>query len=203
MEYELYRSKLKPLVNRTLVRNIIESSSSGEHPHHSVAIGLIFEKSIQEHYERMLQKAKTTPGPAPAPEPKTNTEVLTAPIPKSKCLVPDPAPQSVSRSSSSSALASASAKTEKSTDSSTVSEPRKKTRVERPKQPLTNIRTNPPDEGTVKLVCDCGQTVSQSFLPFHRLLCIHGHSPLKCSGCEAERVESIDACTKCHKKFHA
>ena len=89
MEYELYQLKLKPLVKRTLVRNIIESSSTGEHPHHSVAMGLIFEKSIQEHRERMLLKAKNASQPAPTPESKTSTETLTAPIPQAKRLASD------------------------------------------------------------------------------------------------------------------
>ena len=79
MEYELFRSKLKPLVDRTLIPNIIENSSSGEHPHHAVAMGLILESSIQERRERM---SKTTNASQPDSTPKAegNTEIENVPI---------------------------------------------------------------------------------------------------------------------------
>ena len=61
MEYELFRSKLKHQADRTLISNIIDSSSSGEHPHRSEAMALVIERSIQERRERMLKKKRDVP----------------------------------------------------------------------------------------------------------------------------------------------
>ena len=54
MEHELFQSKLKPLVDRALISDAIESSSSGEHPHRAAAIELILERSIRDRRERVL-----------------------------------------------------------------------------------------------------------------------------------------------------
>ena len=54
MEHELFQSKLKPLVDRALISDAIESSCSGEHPHRAAAIELILERSIQDRRERVL-----------------------------------------------------------------------------------------------------------------------------------------------------
>ena len=79
MEHDPHWSKLKNLVYRTLLSNIIEDSCSGEHPHPTAAIQLVIDRSIQEHSKRMLVGMKDTSQPdpttqhrsseAPAPQP--------------------------------------------------------------------------------------------------------------------------------------
>ena len=198
MEYKLYQSKLKPLVNRTLIRNIIESSSTGEHPHHSVAMWLIVEKSIQERRERMLERAKNGSQSGSTPEPETSTEAPTDPIPQVKPPTPDPAPQSVSQSSSSSALASASATTEASADSSTLSEPREETKAGCLEEPPTYPLPDPSCNHRVYLPCrTCGRTTSLSGRRLFRRISYPGKKSLKCGSCGIECLHGTYACTKC------
>ena len=197
MEYELYRCKLKPLVNPTLIRSIIETSSAGEHPHYSVAMGLVIEKSIQEHHKRMLKKAKDSQ-PASTPEPKTSTEAPTAPIPQAKPPTPDPAPQSVSQSSSSSAPESASAKTKASADSPTLSEPGEETKARCLEEPPTYPLPDPSCYHTVNIPCsNCNSITSLS----GKRLWVHKRRPgrlsFNCTSCQIEWAHGTYACTKC------
>ena len=91
MEHELFQSKLKALVDRALLSDIIESSSSGEHLHRTVAIELVLERSIQERHEKELAKVKRVSQPDRAPQPKIrSTEPATTPIPKVNSPVPQP-----------------------------------------------------------------------------------------------------------------
>ena len=95
MEHELFRSKLKSLVDRTLIPSIIEGSSSGEHPHHAVAVWLVLERSTQERRERMSRIKNASQLDSQA---ERNTEVPTIAIQQdntlplhphhSHCLVP-------------------------------------------------------------------------------------------------------------------
>ena len=63
MEYELFQSKLKPLVEGTSLYDIIESSSSGEHPHRAAVMELILERSIQRCRKGALSEVKDIPQP--------------------------------------------------------------------------------------------------------------------------------------------
>ena len=53
-EHDPHWSKLKSLVHRTLLSDIIEGSCSSEHPHRTAAIQLVLDRSIQERGKRML-----------------------------------------------------------------------------------------------------------------------------------------------------
>ena len=77
MEYQHFRSKLKSLVDRTLIPSIIEGSSSSEHPYHAVAIGLALERSTQERRERMSKIKNASQLDSPA---ERNTEAPTIAI---------------------------------------------------------------------------------------------------------------------------
>ena len=114
MEYEFFRSKLKPLVDRSLIPSIIERSSSGEHPHHAVAMGLVLEKSIQERRERISKIKNASQLNSQA---ERNTEAPTIAIQQAQHLASVPALQPLSQSSSSFNLASASARTKALPDS--------------------------------------------------------------------------------------
>ena len=195
MEYELFRSKLKPLVNRTLIPNIIESSSSGEHPHHALAMGLILERSIQERLERM-SKTTNTSQPDSTCKAEGNTETESVSIRQAQPFASVPAPRPLSQSSSSPNLASASARTKGSPDL-TPSEPRK---VESLDNPPANATANPSCDYTVKLTCiRCGTTTPPSGRWFHGPGCPGG--ALKCAACGTEKVRGVYTCTKCHRKF--
>lgn len=82
MQHKLFYSKLRPLVEGHSLLEIIRSSSSGENPHRSAAMELIFERSIQEHRERAVakvKKLKTEPSPAePAVRDERSAEIETA-----------------------------------------------------------------------------------------------------------------------------
>ena len=97
MEHELFQSKLKPLVDANLLSKIIGSSSSGESPHRTAAMELIFERSIQERRERTLARVRESPQPGPVPEPKRRSEKSNAPIQPADAPIPAPAPQQKSR----------------------------------------------------------------------------------------------------------
>lgn len=201
MEYKLYHSKLKPLVNRTLIRNVIESSSTGEYPHHSVAMELIIEKSIQEHRKKIL-KAKNGSKPASAPRPKTSTKAPTAPTPQAKPPAPVPAPRSVSQSSSSSALVSAPAKVQALTDSSTPSEPRKKTKPVYLEEPPTYPRPDSPCYHVVDLRCSsCKSITSLSGKRLLHRINHPGKKSLECGSCGIECVHGTYACVKCRGRL--
>ena len=126
MEFELFRSKLKPLVDHTLIPNIIESSPEGERPHHAVAIGLILEGSIQERRKRMLEKVKNASRPDSTSQPDGGNEIPTASIPQAQPLAP--APQQLSQLSTS-VPATASAHAETAPESSTLPQPGKETEI--------------------------------------------------------------------------
>ena len=52
MEHELFHSKFKSLVGRSSLLDIIRDSHLGENPHRGVAMGLIFDKAIDDCQER-------------------------------------------------------------------------------------------------------------------------------------------------------
>ena len=204
MEYELFRSKLKPLVDCASIINIIENSSSGEHPHRTAVVGLILERSIEERLKRMSEKASR---PDPTFQPKRSTETPTSPISRVQPLAPISTPQLLSKPPPRSISSLISALIEASPDPLTPSEPRGGTGAELPEEPPANTKTNLPDEHTVRLVC-CGCNGRVSRLPpcssHNSPVCPylrHRAPPLKCAGCETELVRGANSCTNCHGKF--
>ena len=201
MEYELFRSKLKPLVDRASISNIIESSSSGERPHHAAAMGLILERSIQERRQRTSEKAKNTPQPDSTSQPEKRTSTPTTPIPPVQPPAPAPAPQPLSQLSSSSTPAPASTKTETSPSSSAPSEPGEETRAGRKKRYRPNTKTNSTLEHTVKMTCSWCNPQKSVVGWYHSILCLNSSLPLKCDGCGAANIGSAETCTGCHGWF--
>jgi len=99
MEHELFQSKLKPLVDTTSIPRTIRSSSSGETPHYTAVMGLIFGRSIQERRERVFTKAKNTLRSDPITQPKSSNipDISTPPVqPLVRTPAPTPAPASAS-----------------------------------------------------------------------------------------------------------
>ena len=58
MQYKLFYSKFKSSVGCSSLLDIVRDSSSGENPHHMVAMGLIFDRTIDDCQERMLAQAR-------------------------------------------------------------------------------------------------------------------------------------------------
>ena len=189
MEYELFRSKPKPLVDRALIPSIIEGSSSGEHPHHAVAIGLTPERSIQERREGISKIKNVSQLDSQAGR---NTKAPTIGIRQAQHFASVLAPQPLSGPN----LKSASAKTEASPDS-TPSEARK---VEPLEKPLAKITANPSRDHTLKLTCiRCGATTPPSGRWFYCPGCLGG--ALKCAACGTEKVRGVYTCASCHGEF--
>jgi len=198
MQHELFQSKLKPLVDRALIPSIIESSSLGKHPHHSVAMGMIFEKLIQHRLERSIQELpkkilKKKKKRDPTSQPDRSAETLTAPIPQVEFLAPICVPPLLSQSSPSSVLEST--ETEPSPD---APKPGDETEAQPPGK-----QTNPSHEHTVKLICSCCGTVAiRGLFGLWWRSCGHTASTLKCTGCmtESKGVHTA-ACTNCCRQF--
>ena len=214
MEYELFRSKLKPFVDGALISNIIRSSSSGLNSHRTAAMELIIEGSIRERHERMSTKAKKNLQSGPTPQAKKTSDALNTSIPEVQLPAPLPAPQLPSQSLPNDAtgivtnLASAPAKYNASPDSSSLSGPKKKKKgVARSERPPADVKTNPsPSEDSVELACQrCGVRQPPGYLST-RLYCREcplslGNIKMKCVGCDTIRVNYVGACTGCHRTF--
>jgi hypothetical protein len=95
MEHELFQSKLKRHVDDALLSKIIESSSTGEHPHRTAAMELVIERSVRDRRERMAMKAKNTSRPDLTPQPKGGNAVQQEQPPAPIFI---PAPQLLSQS---------------------------------------------------------------------------------------------------------
>ena len=207
MEYELFRSKLKPLVDCASIVNIIDNSSSGEHPHRTAAVGLILERSIEERRKRMLEKVQKASQPDPTSQPECSTKTPTGLTSESQLqplpLAPVPVPQPLPHSSSSSILASAPARTEALLQPSTLSEPEKEAKVE-PK-PLASTKTNLSGGHTVKRVCfGCGAVAPSIGCQSHNSPCFYGahkEPPLKCTGCGTRTDRRTNFCVSCVGRF--
>lgn len=200
MEHELFQSKLKPLVDRALLSDMIESSSSGEHPHRTAAVELILERSIQERRERMSAKVESDLQPDLVPEPKRTT---TTPIPEAK--PPAPAPQLPFQPSSSSVPTLTSAKNETSPNSSSSSKPARKAKATGREGPPAHTKVHPgPPDVVVELVCGgCRINHSRSKLCIGLFCpsCPTGWDIMKCVRCGTIRTEKGETCTNCHGKF--
>ena len=208
MEYELFRSELKPSVDGALVSSIIRSSSSGLHSHRAAVMELILERSIQERRERMFTKAKNRPRPGPTPQPES--EARDTPTPQVRFPVPAPASQPPSRPPPIGLLARiALASTERKApqDSSALSEPAKKIKeVGRHKEPPVDAKPNwSPSEDFVELicpVCDVKQLRGDLLLGVYCHLCCSTRETMWCVGCGTSRVKrAATTCSCCHKKF--
>ena len=92
MEHELFQSKLKPFVDPTLLPRVIRGSSSGESPHRTAIMRLIFGRSIQERRERVSTKAKIALRSNPTTKPKSSDADISIPQVQSLLRSPAPAP---------------------------------------------------------------------------------------------------------------
>ena len=171
MEHELFQSRLKPLVDRALISDIIKSSSSGGHPHRTAAMELVIERSIQGRRERMLAKAKSAPQPAPALQPKNDSETPRVSIPKVIPPAPAPRPKRSSETTASPIpkveppaptpqplpgfFDPVYSKTEAPPDSSSSPKPPRRTKAARHVELPGDTKVNPPpSEVIVELVCE-------------------------------------------------
>ena len=213
MEYELFRSKLKPSIDGALIPSIIRRSSSGLNSYRTTVMELMIEGSIQERRERMLEKAKKSLLPDPTPQAKRTSEAPNMSIPEVTSTAPAPAPQLQSQSLPNDATgivtspASASAEYNTPPDPSALSRPaRKKKRPVRCRKPPADVETNPPpsdSEDFVELECEsCHSKQLRSILlpsvVCRQLFCL---GSLKCVACGTIRVDDVDTCTGCHRTF--
>jgi len=215
MEYELFKSKLKPSVDCALVSGIIRSSSSGLNSHRTAVMELMIEGSIQERRERMFAKGKNSLRPDPTPQVKMTSVVLNMSITEVRTTASVPAPQPPSQTLPNDATgidtspASTSAKYNPSPDSSALSGPTKKKKgVSRSEKPPADVKMSPSPSGLedfVELECrDCHSKRSRSSLLggvyCGRIVCLGN---MKCVGCGTIRVGDPNACacTGCHRTF--
>jgi len=213
MEYELFRSKLKPSVDGALISGIIRSSSSGLNSHRTAVMELMIEGSVQERRERMFEKAKNNPRSDLTPQAKRTSVAPSISIPEAQPLAPVPALQPPSQSFSNdttgtvTSLASASAEYEASQDSSGHLKPAKKIEgVARREEPPADVKTNPsPPEDCVELECEsCHLKILRGclFLGTCRQCIFAGNGgKMRCVGCGTTKVYNVDACTGCHRTF--
>ena len=153
MEYELFRSKLKPSIDGALISSIIRSSSLGLNLHRTAVMELMIEGSIQERRERMSEKAKNNPRSDPTPQAKRTSVAPNISIPEAQPLAPAPASQPPSQplpndtTGTVTSLASAPSEYEVSQDSSGLLKSAKIEGVARCEEPpaagvLTEVVTN-------------------------------------------------------------
>ena len=203
MEHELFQSKLKHLVDGALLSRIIESSSTGEHPHRTAAMELVIERSVRDRRERMVAKSENTSRPDPTPQPQGgNIQQVQPPA-----AVRVPAPQLSSQSSNNnhldgrqeptpikSEVPSSSGTLPKTTNSGGVAE-RLRAAV---------LTDPPPPEVLVELVCmSCGvkqrRGILESGIDCSR--CPKSSSVVRCVCCGTIRSKNRRKCTHCHGKF--
>ena len=202
MELSLFQSTLKPLVDRALISDIIESSSSGEHPHRSAAMVLILGRSIQQRRERIAAIEKAS---RPT-QPTKSSEAPRVPIQQAQpaALAPKP-PQHPPSNPVSTRPAPTSTKCEAKPDPPAPQKPAKKVATARQEGPPTNITTKlPPPQDIVKLVCvGCrvGYPRSDLWSGIYCPTCPKHSDFMGCIRCGTIRTEEVKACAKCHVKF--
>jgi len=215
MEYELFRSKLKPFVDGALIPGIIRRSSLGLNSHCTAAMELMIEGSIQERRERMFEKARDSPRSDPTPQAKSISVLPNTSIPEVQPLAPAPAPQLPSQSLPSAATgivtspASTSSKYNAPSDSPVLSKRAKGIEVAQSEKPLADVKTDPsPPKDFVELECEGCHLKRLRSLPWG-VSCpgcfLTGSKSdtnrMKCVGCGTIWVGGVDACTGCHRKF--
>ena len=148
MEHDLFWSKLKPSVDRTLLSNIIGNSCSGKHsPYGGHGAG-----PIQERLKKMLMKVNDAPQLDPTTQHQGNEALTPQP--------PAPTSQPSSQLTSNPVVVSASANTDAPQSPSTFSDTRKKIKGVRRKVPAESGTTNSSSAHTVDLVCShCSATI--------------------------------------------
>lgn len=92
MEYELFQSKLKPLVDDAVFSEIVENSSLGEQPYRAEAMELVLDGSIRGRRERMVA-TKKGPQSDSITRPKGGNKIQGTPIQKVRPPRPAPPPQ--------------------------------------------------------------------------------------------------------------
>jgi len=209
MEYELFRSKLKPSIDGASVSGIIRCSSSGLSSHRTAAMELVLEGSVRERRERMPKKAKNSLRLDPTLQAKRTSEAPNMSIPEVQ--LPAPAPsQSLPNDATGivTSPASASAEHNGPPDSPALSKRAKRIKVVRSEKPLTDVKTNPSSsENFVEMACqNCGVRQLRSCL-WSGLYCnpcplrLERTTKMKCVGCDTIRVDDVGACTGCHRTF--
>jgi len=213
MEYELFRSKLKPSVDNASISSIIRGSSSGLNSHRTTVMELMIEGSIRERRERMFEKAKNNPRSYPTPQAKRTSVAPNISIPEARPLAPAPALRPPSQSFANdttgtvTSLASASAEYEASQDSSGPLKPAKKIEgVTRCEESPADVKTDPsPPEDSVELKCEsCHVKRLRNSLWFgacSQCLFAGNGGKMRCVGCGTTKIYNVDACTGCHRKF--
>jgi len=213
MEYELFRSKLKPSVDSALISSMFRSSSSGLSSHRTAVMELIIEGSIRARRERMFEKGNNSLRPDPTPQAKSISVAPNMPIPEVRPTTPAPAPQPPSQSLPNDTtgtvtnLASASAEYKVSKDSSALSGPTKEIKVARSEKSPAGVKMNPsPSEDFVELECEGCHFKRLRSGPFVGTPCLGClmkgiRTGMKCVGCGTIWVDGVDACTGCHRTF--
>jgi len=212
MEYELFRSKLKPSIDGASISGMIRGSSSGVNSHRTAAMELIIEGSIQERRERMFAEAKNSLRPDLTPQPKRTSEARNISVPEVQPPAPAPAPtpqlpaQSLPNNTTGTVTSpkSASSKYKASEDSWNSSKPAKNIKIVQREEPPADVKTNPSSsDDFVELVCwVCSARQLRSRL-WDGVYC----SPcpllvkMRCVGCDTIRVDDVRACTGCHRVF--
>ena len=191
MEYELFQSKLKHLVEGAPLYDIIESSASGEHPHRAAVMELILERSVQRCRKGTLSEVKDIPQPdSTRSQPKKISgapNILTQPMQP-----PVPAQQLQSMPSSNSTIASAPMMINTPPSSSTHSQPPVKVKGTKRDEPPANTKANQSSGHKMELACGrCGGEP----LGFKCGTC--SNYIMQCSGCRSFRVTGINGCANC------
>ena len=210
MEHELFQSKLKASVDGALITDMIRSSSSGLNSHRAATVELILERSIQERRERMIRKAKSSLRPDPTPQPKNEVpKALTSQV---QSPTPAAASQPLSRSLPNDTTGIAGNlgwspfNYRPFPDLPALSKPiRRVEEVARREEPPADVQMNPSSsEDFVELACwKCNVKQLRTDDVYGRP-CISGARSwcrMKCTGCETIRLNTVDVCTTCHKKF--
>ena len=206
MEHELFQSKLKHLVDGALLSKIIESSSTGEHPHRTAAMELVIERSVRDRRERMLAKSENTSRPDPTPQPQGGNIQQAQP----PAAVRVPAPQLSSQSSNNSRanhldgrqeptaikseVSSSSGTLPKTTNSGGVAE----------RLRAVVLTDPPPPEVLVELVCmSCGVKQRRGSLEsgVDCSRCPKSSSVIRCVCCGTIRTQHRGKCAHCHGRF--
>jgi len=216
MEYELFRSKLKPSIDGASISGIIRCSSSSLSSHRTAVMELIIEGSIQARRERMFAKGENSLQSDPTPQHKRTSEVQNIFVPEVQPPTPAPVPQPQPPSQSLPNGTAGTVATPKPApfkyrapeDLWAPPKPAKKSKkTVRREEPPADVKTNPSSsENFVGLACqNCGVRQLRSRL-WDGVYCNpcplwFGGTKMKCIGCNTIRVDDVGACTGCHRTF--
>lgn len=213
MEHQLFQSKLKPLIDGNLLSKIIRSSSSGETPHRTAAMELIFERSVRERRERAVARVRDSLQPDPVPDPRRN-EGLDAPIQPAE--PPAPTPRPVSRTPSD-PRASWFFTSETAHNPKLIPRPKPTQRAipvatqvdtGAHRSSMPNMRAHDsdseaPEETFLKCsIPSCGASLGRKRLK-HGLYCrvCSSQKVMRCANCGVRRSKEVKKCGGCGMKF--